>query len=85
MLFQFLSGATAMGCGVAALFFLRFWRTTRDRLFVYFAVAFAILAINRAALALVTHAQESTPYFYILRLLAFLLIAYAIIDKNRAR
>lgn len=84
-MFQFLSGATAMGCAVAALFFVRFWRHTRDRLFVHFAVAFAILGLNRAALALVVPAAESTPYFYVLRLAAFLLIAYAVIDKNRAR
>jgi hypothetical protein len=48
----FLHGATSMGSIVAALYFLRFWRDTRDRLFVLFSVAFAVLALNRAALAL---------------------------------
>src|SRR5688500_1685217 len=48
----FLHGATSMGCIVAALYFLRFWRDTRDRLFVLFSIAFAVLAANRAALAL---------------------------------
>lgn len=84
-LFHFISGATAMACGVVALFFLRYWRDTRDRLFVFFAVAFGVLGVNRAALALVHPAAESTPYFYILRLVAFVLIAYAVIDKNRPR
>ena len=30
-----LQGATATACCVAALFFLKFWRTTRDRLFFF--------------------------------------------------
>jgi hypothetical protein len=79
----FLHGATFMGCIVAAVYFLRFWRDTRDRLFVLFAVAFAVLAMNRAALALTHPTAESTPYFYLARLAAFLLIAFAVIDKNR--
>jgi hypothetical protein len=81
----FLHGATSMGSIVAALYFLRFWRDTRDRLFVLFSVAFAVLALNRAALALSHPTSESTPYFYLARLAAFLLIAFAVIDKNRRR
>jgi uncharacterized membrane protein HdeD (DUF308 family) len=79
----FLHGATCMGCLVAALYFLRFWRDTRERLFVLFGVAFMVLALNRAALALSHPTAESTPYFYLARLFAFLLIAYAVVDKNR--
>lgn len=79
----FLHGATSMGCIVAAVYFLRFWRDTRERLFVLFAVAFALLALNRAALALSHPTTESTPYFYAVRLAAFVLIAFAVIDKNR--
>ena len=37
-LLSFLAGATTMGFCVAALFFLRFWRNTRDGLFLSFAV-----------------------------------------------
>ena len=44
LLIHFLSGAVTFGFFVAALFFLRFWRTTRDELFIAFAVAFALLA-----------------------------------------
>ena len=79
----FLHGATAMGCLVATLFFARFWNQTHDRLFGFFAVAFAVLAANRAALALSHPSEESTPYFYVARLAAFVLIAYAVVDKNR--
>ena len=79
----FLHGATTMGCIVAALYFLRFWRDTRDRLFVLFAVAFGVLALNRAAIALSHPTAEMEPYFYLARLAAFVLIAFAVIDKNR--
>lgn len=81
----FLDGASALACLVAVVFFARFWRDTGDRLFVLFAVGFGILAANRAALGLLYPTGESTPYFYLLRLAAFLLIAYAVIDKNRKR
>jgi hypothetical protein len=79
----FLHGATSMGSIVAALYFLRFWRDTQDRLFVLFSIAFAVLAVNRAALALSHPTAETTPYFYMARLAAFVLIAFAVIDKNR--
>ena len=79
----FLHGATFMGCFVAALYFLRFWGDTRDRLFILFAIAFGVLALNRAALALSHPTAETTPYFYLARLAAFVLIAFAVIDKNR--
>jgi len=82
---ELLYGATAMGCVVAALFFWRFYRETSDRFFVGFAIAFVLLAVNRTALALSHPTAETTPYYYLLRLAAFLLIAWAIIDKNRRR
>jgi hypothetical protein len=72
-----------MGCVVAALYFFRFWKDTGDRLFVLFGIAFAVLAIHRGALALSPHTAESEPYFYLARLGAFILIAFAVADKNR--
>lgn len=80
----FLRGATAMGCLVAALFFLRFWRQSLDRFFLLFALAFAILAIDYAILGLVSFATEWRIYVFIVRLSAFVLILVAIADKNRA-
>jgi uncharacterized membrane protein len=79
-LVQLISGILVSGYLVAALFFLRFRRETGDRLFLAFAVAFAILAVQRLALALTT---ENETLIYGLRLLAFVLILAAIIDKNR--
>ena len=80
---EVLLGAAAMGSAVAALFFVRFWRQTKDRLFMMFAIAFVVDAFMRAILAVVTLHDETEPFFYLGRLLSFSLIVLAIIDKNR--
>lgn len=81
-LHPFLTGASSLGFAIAAVFFFRFWRDTRDRLFVLFAVAFVALAFNRALVGF-TLAREATPHIYFIRLAAFVIIAGAIVDKNR--
>jgi len=81
----FLSGLLVMSYAVAALFFVRFWRDTRDRLFAWFAASFAILAVQRTGLAVASVHGSGTTVYYVLRLVAFLLILAAIADKNRAR
>jgi hypothetical protein len=79
-----MSGAIVMGYAVAGLFFLRFWRQTRDRLFLIFAIAFWLLGAQRLALVLTAQLIESHTWLYLVRLFAFLLILLAIVDKNRA-
>ena len=79
---DFLAGAVTLGFFVAAGFFLRFWRRTHDRLFLAFAAAFVLLAVNQALAAFLGASDELTPYTYLLRILGFVLILYAIIDKN---
>jgi uncharacterized membrane protein HdeD (DUF308 family) len=78
----FLLGAVAAGSLVAALFFARCWRDARDPLFVYFAAAFAIEGVNRTALAMQAAPSEGQPVFYVVRLLAYLLIVAGIVHKN---
>ncbi len=80
---QFLWGALAMSTWVAGLFFLRFWKASRDRLFVFLAIAFWVLGLNWMGLALVHWIAETRHYVYVLRLLAFVLIIAGILDKNR--
>ncbi|MDQ2988652.1 MAG: DUF5985 family protein [Pseudomonadota bacterium] len=80
-----LSGAVAAGSFVVALFFLRFWRTTGDRFFLYFAMSFALEALNRMVLGALAGSGEDQPAYYLVRLLAYALILIAIIDKNRPR
>lgn len=82
---EFLSGAVAMGFVVAAGFFARFWRRTGDRLFLAFSIAFVLLALNQALAQWLGAADERVGYTYLLRVLGFLLIAGAIVDKNLAQ
>jgi hypothetical protein len=80
---SFSSGGIALGSAAIALFFLRFWRQTADRFFLLFAAAFAVLAANRIVLLVQRgHGDEGTVT-YLIRLIAFLLILGAIVDKNR--
>jgi peptidoglycan/LPS O-acetylase OafA/YrhL len=82
---EFLSGAITLGFLVAAAFFARFWRRTHDRLFIAFAVAFVLLALNQALAFSLGDADERVGYTYLLRILGFLLILAAIVDKNLTR
>jgi hypothetical protein len=77
-----LSGAVAMASLVAALFFLKFWRRTRDEFFLFFAAAFAIDAVTRFVLPTLRISDEAEPVYYLPRLLTFILILIAIIRKN---
>lgn len=81
---EFLSGAVMMGSVAASLFFLRFWKSTRDRLFFWFGIAFLMLAIERWVLVSVSPDAEFRFYVYSFRMVAFLLIGLAIVDKNRS-
>jgi uncharacterized protein DUF5985 len=77
------AGALTMGCFVIGVFFLRFWRATRDRLFAMFALAFWLLAGDWLGLALTRMRPEAQTPLYLVRLIAFVLIIVAIVDKNR--
>jgi hypothetical protein len=83
LLHAFLCGAAAALALVATLFFVRYWRLARDRFFLYFSVAFALLGVNWAWVAGTEPATEARQWVYVLRLFAFLLILAGIIDKNR--
>ncbi len=79
----FMWGALAMGSATAGLFFLRFWRQTRDRLFVLFGAALLVLALNWLVLGLGLASDETRHYVYLIRLVAYLLLIAGIVDKNR--
>ena len=82
---QFLGGAILVGCWAIALFFLRFWVRTHDRLFIHFAFAFLLLGVERIVLLLLNQESEYKSYVYLIRLASFLVIAFAIIQKNRSK
>lgn len=79
----FISGAVSMGLLVISLFFLRFWRETRDRLFLFFAAAFLLLLVERLTREAFDIRTEWSPAIYLIRLTAFVMIIVAIYDKNR--
>ena len=78
-------GVLAMASLVVALFFLRYWRSTRERLFAYFSLAFLGMAVNWTVLAMVNHPVDEAgqAHAYVIRLIAFVILIVGIIDKNR--
>jgi hypothetical protein len=78
---SFLSGYVTLAYLILGLFFLKFWRRTRDSFFAIFACAFGLLAVNQFAYPSADAAQEY-GWIYLLRLAAFVLIIVAIIRKN---
>lgn len=81
---DFVSGATMAAALVIALVFFRYWRQTGDRLFLGFSLGFLVFSASRLILAFLDEDDEGRVLVYGLRLLAFLLILAAIVDKNRA-
>jgi hypothetical protein len=80
--FAFIAGALTAGYAVAGVFFLSFWRRTRDSLFLVFAFAFWLMALNQALPILMGIPREEQGGIYLLRLAAFILIIVAILRKN---
>ena len=80
---EMLIGAIAAASIAAGLFFFRFWRTTRDRFFLLFALSFWIEGVNRVVLYELTGLDDDAPVYFLIRLLAYGLILVAVIDKNR--
>ena len=80
-----LIGAITMGSLVIALFFLRFWRDSGDRFFLYFAASFFIEGLHRLYSGLNDAGGEDSPLHYLIRLLAYGLILWAILEKNLPR
>jgi len=81
----FLLGVIATASLTAGAFFLKFWRQTRDVLFLAFGAAFLIEGFNRICVLFLERPNEGHPLIYIVRFFAFLLILAAIVNKNRRR
>lgn len=82
---SFLLGVIVTASLTAGMYFLKFWRNTRDPLFLAFSLAFTIEGLNRIGVLFLEHPNEGSPGIYIVRLLAFLVILGAIFWKNRQR
>jgi hypothetical protein len=79
---DFLTGVATTGFLVAAVFFFRFWKTTRDSFFAILAIAFVLFAANQAGVALLEVSREEQSWIYLLRLVGFALLLVAIALKN---
>ncbi len=82
MLDGFLTGVISTCSFMAGIFFLKFWKRTRDFLFLAFGIAFLVEGINRCAILMVDKPNEGSPAIYAVRLAASLLILFAILRKN---
>lgn len=78
------NGMLTYGCLVVALKFLRFWRLSDDTFFLWFSTAFVAFGVSWGLRVLDTVDPDSMYYVYLPRLVAFLLIVAAILQKNRA-
>jgi len=78
----FLTGAIVMASSAIGLFFLRFWRSSGQRFFLYFALSFFVEAAHRAYACWDSATHEDSPYHYSIRLVSYGLILWAILEKN---
>jgi uncharacterized membrane protein HdeD (DUF308 family) len=85
MINGFLLGVIATCSFVAGVFFFRYWRDTRDSLFLTFALAFTIEGLNRTTMLVSDHPNEGRLSIYLVRFVAFSLILAGIVSKNRRR
>jgi uncharacterized membrane protein HdeD (DUF308 family) len=84
MLNGFLLGIIVACSLTAGAFFIRFWRQTHDTLFLAFGASFIVEGCNRTMILFVDAPNLGHPLIYLVRLLSYLLILVAIINKNRA-
>ncbi|HEX3891141.1 MAG TPA: DUF5985 family protein [Terracidiphilus sp.] len=80
----FLLGFASACSFIAALFFLKFWRSTRDTLFLAFVLFFVIQAVSNAALLGAQHPNEGVAWNTVIRFLAVIGLLVAILRKNLA-
>lgn len=80
---EMLIGAIAACCVVIGLFFVRFWRSTHDIFFLFFALSFFLEGINRMSLVLFSNLHEASPSFYLIRVISYSFIIIAILAKNK--
>ena len=87
----FLSGICMASFAAAGLFFFKFWKASRDVFYLHFALACVLFSFERVVLLFVADAQtsirtlqsERASWVYLIRLIGFLVILYAVIGKNR--
>ena len=79
---QFLLGAISMANLTVMSFFIKFWYQTKDHFFLFFAVTFLLLSVERFLAVIETINQEISIIIYLIRLAAYAFIIIGIISKN---
>jgi hypothetical protein len=79
---QVLLGAVIMGDVIAALFFVRYWKMTGDRFFLFFAASFVAIAVSRVVVDEGLPPVGYEPWRYMIRILSYLFIIAGILYKN---
>jgi hypothetical protein len=85
MIEGFLLGVIVTASLVASGFFLKFWRQTRDLLFLCFSASFFIEGLNRCVFLLLDRPHEGDTFLYAVRLFSYSLIVIGIVYKTRTR
>lgn len=71
------------GCSsVALLYFLKFWRSSRDPLFLAFAVFFLVQSFRESAVLGLRYPNEGNFWLFLIRLISVLFVLGAILWKN---
>lgn len=86
-----LAGIAIATFAASGVFFFKFWTASRDRFYMLFAASCGLLALERIVLMSLSSAQngvrseltEAVSWVYLIRLLAFIIILIAVIDKNK--
>lgn len=88
----FFSGISFATFAASGVFFLKFWRASKDSFFLYFSSACWLLSAERLTALLldsvfkvVDISSEAGSWMYLFRLAAFTLILTAVIQKNRVK
>jgi hypothetical protein len=88
---SYLAGIATATFFASSLYFFKFWRASRDSFFYWFAIASALLGAERVLLLwLLPHngieqrPPEAQAWVYIARMLAYILLMWAVIQRNRA-
>jgi uncharacterized protein YjeT (DUF2065 family) len=66
-----------------SLFFLKFWHSTHDQLFLAFAIVFAIEGFTRLFSLFYTSGTDRVPLINVLRLVGYFILIASIVIKNR--
>lgn len=80
-----LLGVIATTSVIAGLYFYKFWRETRDILFLAFAASFLVRCLNHVSLVFMDKPNEGSPWNYLVQCVSSVLIVAAILGKNLGR